>query len=38
MGDFCIATGLTPQIFWESTREEYDAIIRAYNRRNTQRG
>jgi len=38
MADFCIATGIPPETFWELTKEEYDALIRAHNRRNAKSG
>jgi hypothetical protein len=34
MGEFCVATGFTPEQFWELTLEEYSAIVTALNRRN----
>lgn len=34
MGEFCVATGFTPEQFWELTLDEYSAIVDALNRRN----
>jgi len=34
MAEFCVATGFTPEMFWELTLEEYSAIVMALNRRN----
>jgi len=34
MANFCVATGYTPQQFWEITNEEFSAISRALRRKN----
>jgi hypothetical protein len=34
MAEFCVATGFTPEQFWDMTLEEYSAIVTALNRRN----
>jgi len=33
MAQFCVATGYTPDQFWNMTLEEYAAIATALNRR-----
>jgi hypothetical protein len=33
MAKFCIATGYTPEQFWELTFEEYSALVEELNRR-----
>lgn len=32
MGDWCVATGHTPQTYWALTREESNAVMSARNR------
>jgi len=34
MGDFCVATGYTPNQFWEMEKQEVDAISVALRRKN----
>jgi hypothetical protein len=34
MAEFCVETGFTPEQFWDTTLDEYTAIIDAVNRRN----
>jgi hypothetical protein len=33
MAKFCLATGYTPQEFWELAYEEYVALVEELNRR-----
>jgi len=33
MAKFCIATGYTPEQFWELRFEEYSALVEELNRR-----
>jgi hypothetical protein len=34
MAKFCVATGYTPNEFWELTYEEYVLMVEELNRRN----
>jgi hypothetical protein len=34
MGEFCAATGYTPNEFWEMTSEEVEAIARGLKKQN----
>jgi hypothetical protein len=33
MAEFCVATGFTPEQFWELTLDEYSAMVEILNRR-----
>jgi hypothetical protein len=33
MAQFCVATGYTPEQFWNLTLEDYDAMVKELNRR-----
>jgi hypothetical protein len=35
MAEFCVATGYTPEQFWELTIDEYTAMVEQLNRRNS---
>jgi hypothetical protein len=34
MAEFCLETGLSPEVFWNMTLEEYAAFVAVINRRN----